>query len=104
MKIPLNNDSNLDIHISHSKGKYNLYVHKEKTRIVDVVEFVEYSPFDEGNFCTTLLEGRKSSKKLEKLNSLLETNKKIITDFWTNGKYGNLVYCVDSLVKTTMGN
>lgn len=103
MKIPLNNDSNLDIYISHNNGKYNLYVHKEKTRTVDGVEFVEYSPFDEGNFCVTLLEGRKSSKKLEKLNSLLETNKKILTDFWTSGNYGNLVYYVDSLVKTTLG-
>ena len=53
MKIPLNNDSNLDIRISHSKGKYKLYVHKEKTLIVDGVEIVEYSPFDEGNFCFT---------------------------------------------------
>ena len=54
MKIPLNNDSNLDIHISHSKGKYNLYVYKEKDRTVDGVVFVEYSPFDDGNFCFTL--------------------------------------------------
>ena len=98
MKIPLNNNSSLDIHISHSKGKYNLYVHKEKTRIVDGVEFVEYSPFDEGNFCFTLLEGRKSSKKLEKMNAILSNKKDFLLDFWQDKKYNVLRQYVLSLV------
>ena len=98
MKIPLNNDSNLDIHISHSDGKYNLYVYKEKTRIVDGVEFVEYSPFDDGNFCFTLLEGRKSSKKLEKMNAILLKKKDSLLDFWRNKKYNVLCQYVFSLV------
>ena len=98
MKIPLNNDSNLDIHISHSKGKYNLYVYKENTRIVDGVEFVEYSPFDEGNLCFTLLEGRKSSKKLEKMNAILLNKKDLLLDFWQNKKYNVLCQYVFSLV------
>ena len=98
MKIPLNNDSNLEIHISHSKGKYNLYVHKEKTRIVDGVEFVEYCPFDDGNFCFTLLEGRKSSKKLEKMNAILLSKKDFLLDFWQNKKYTVLCQYVFSLV------
>ena len=98
MKIPLNNDSNLDIHISHSKGEYNLYVYKEKNRTVDGVEFVEYTPFDEGNFCTTLLEGRKSSKKLEKMNAILLNKKDFLLDFWRNKKYNVLCKYVFSLV------
>ena len=98
MKIPLNNDSNLDIYISHSKGKYNLYVHKEKTHIVDGVEFVEYSPFDEGNFCATLLEGRKSSKKLEKMNAIISSKKDFLLDFWKDKKYNVLCQYVLSLV------
>lgn len=98
MKIPLNNDSNLDIHISHSNGKYNLYVYKEKNRIVDGVEFVEYSPFDDGNFCFTLLEGRKSSKKLEKMNAILLNKKDFLLDFWQNKKYNVLCQYVFSLV------
>ena len=98
MKIPLNNASNLDIHISHSKGKYNLYVHTEKTRIVDGVEIVEYCPFDDGNFCFTLLEGRKSSKKLEKMNAILLNKKDFLLDFWQNKKYNVLCQYVFSLV------
>ena len=98
MKIPLNNDYTLAIHISHSKGKYNLYVHKEKTRIVDGVEFVEYCPFDEGNFCATLLEGRKSSKKLEKMNAMLLNKKDFLLDFWKDKKYNVLCQYVLSLV------
>ena len=90
MKIPLNNDFTLDIHISHSKGKYNLYVYKEKTRIVDGVEFVEYSPFDDGNFCFTLLEGRKSSKKLAHFENLLRSNSSLITKMWLGGNYKEL--------------
>lgn len=99
MKIPLKNNSALDIHISHIKGKYNLYVHKEKTRVVDGVEFVEYSPFDEGNFCFTLLEGRKSSKKLEKMNAILSNKKDFLLDFWQNKKYKVLCQYVFDLVK-----
>ena len=98
MKIPLNNDSNLDIRISHSKGKYKLYVHKEKTLIVDGVEIVEYSPFDEGNFCFTLLEGRKYSKKLEKMNTILSKNKESLLNFWKDKKYKALCQYVFSLV------
>ena len=90
MKIPLNNNSSLDIHVSHSKGKYNLYVYKEKTRIVDGVEFVEYSPFDEGNFCATLLEGRKSSKKLAHFENLLRSNSSLIKKIWLGGNYKEL--------------
>lgn len=99
MKILLKNNSALDIHISHIKGKYNLYVHKEKTRVVDGVEFVEYSPFDEGNFCATLLEGRKSGKKLEKMNAILSKNKEFLLDFWQNKKYKVLCQYVFDLVK-----
>ena len=98
MKIPLNNDCNLDIHISHSKGKYNLYVHTEKTRIVDGVEIVEYCPFDDGNFCFTLLEGRKSSKKLEKMNAIILNKKDFLLDFWKDKKYNVLCQYVFSLV------
>lgn len=99
MKIPLNNNSALDIHISHIKGKYNLYVHKEKTRVVDGVEFVEYLPFAEGNFCFTLLEGRKSSKKLEKMNAILSNKKDFLLDFWQNKKYKVLCQYVLDLIK-----
>ena len=98
MKIPLNNDCNLDIHISDSKGKYNLYVHTEKTRIVDGVEIVEYCPFDDGNFCFTLLEGRKSSKKLEKMNAIILNKKDFLLDFWKDKKYNVLCQYVFSLV------
>lgn len=99
MKIPLSNDSNLDIHISHSKGKYNLYVYKEKTRSVDGVEIVEYCPFDDGNFCVTLLEGRKSSKKLEKMNASILKKKDFLLDFWQDKKYKVLCQYVLSIVK-----
>lgn len=99
MKIPLNNNSGLDIHISHSKGEYILYVHKENARIVDGVEFVEYCPFDEGNFCFTLLEGRKSSKKLEKMNAILSKNECFLLDFWQNKKYKVLCQYVLDLIK-----
>lgn len=99
MKIPLSNTSNLDIYIFHRKGEYNLYVYKEKPRIVDGVEFVEYCPFDEGNFCFTLLEGRKSGKKLEKMNAILSSKKDFLLDFWQNKKYKVLCQYVFDLVK-----
>lgn len=105
MQVKLNDKNEyLVAEVVHRNGQYRLSVHKEFQKDYgDGVIMRQFTPFADGNFITTLFEGRKSSKKLEKLNNLLETNKKIITDFWTNGKYGNLVYYVDSLVKTTMG-
>lgn len=96
MEILLENNSVLDIHISHNKGEYNLYVHKKKERAVDGVVIVEYSPFDEGNFSCTLLEGRKSGKKLEKMNAILLNKKDVLLDLWQNKQYDTIcryVYC-----------
>lgn len=90
MKIALDNTFNLVVSISHRDGSYNLYVHKEKERTIDGVSIVEYCPFDEGNFCFTLLEGRKSSKKLEKMNASLLDKKDVILNLWQNKDYEKL--------------
>ena len=102
MQVKLNDKNEyLVAEIVHRNGQYRLSVHKEFEKDYgDGVIMREFTPFADGNFTTTLFEGRKSSKKLEKLNSLLETNKKIITDFWTNGKYSSLFAFVDGLVNT----
>ena len=101
MQVQLDKNEYLVAEVVHRNGQYRLSVHKEYQKDYgDGVIMREFTPFADGNFTAKLFEGRKSSKKLEKLNSLLENNKKIITDFWTNGKYGNLVVFVDGLVNT----
>lgn len=102
MQVKLNDKNEyLVANIKHINGRYVFFIRKEFEKDYgNGVVMREFTPFADGNGKFTLFEGRKSSKKLEKLNNLLETNKKIITDFWTNGNYGNLVYYVDSLVKT----
>ena len=102
MQVKLNDKNEyLIAEVVHRNGQYRLSVHKEFERTFeDGVVMREFMPFADGNFGFHLFDGRKSSKKLEKLNALLETNKKVITDFWVNGKYNNLCYYVDSLVKT----
>ena len=101
MQVQLDKNEYLVAEVVHRNGQYRLSVHKEYQKDYgDGVIMREFTPFADGNFTAQLFEGRKSSKKLAKLNSLLETNKKIITDFWTNGKYSNLVVFVDGLVNT----
>ena len=102
MQVKLNDKNEyLVANIKHINGRYVFFIHKEFEKDYgNGLIMREFIPFADGNGKFTLFEGRKSSKKLEKLNSLLETNKKIITDFWTNGKYGNLVVFVDGLVNT----
>lgn len=98
MKIILGNKYVLDMHISHNKGKYNLYVHKVKEHNLGGITISEYSPFDEGNFCFTLLEGRKSSKKLEKMNTILFNKKDVLLDLWQNKQYNTICSYVYSWV------
>jgi len=98
MKVALENNFVLDIHISHSEGEYNLHVQKERERKLGGITISEYSPFDEGNFYFTLLEGRKSSKKLEKMNAILADKKDILLDYWQNKQYNTLCRYVYSLV------
>lgn len=101
MQVQLDKNEYLVAEVVHRNGQYRLSVHKEYQKDYgDGVIMREFTPFADGNFTAKLFEGRKSSKKLEKLNNLLETNQKIITDFWVSGNYGNLVYYVDSLVTT----
>ena len=80
----------LCIETGHNDGKYRLSVNKETHKGM----FKEFLPFANGNFSVRIGLGRKSAKKLDKLNNIIENTKEQITELWKQGKYNDIVSLV----------
>lgn len=76
----------LSIEVKHYNGLYRLCVIKE------TVErgFVQFLMFADGNFNYTITQGRKSQKKLDILNQIIEDNKDELTKLWLDGQYKSI--------------
>ena len=76
----------LSMEVKHYNGLYRLCVIKE------TVErgFVQFLVFARGNFNYTITQGRKSQKKLDILNQIIEDNKDELTSLWLEDKYKDM--------------
>ena len=82
--------TNLVIKPMHSNGVYKVHVRKE------VVErnFSTWMPFENGNFNVTIGQGRKSQKKLDTLNQIIEDNKETLNSLWLEDKFQDMCQLV----------
>lgn len=76
----------------HYEGKYRLSVTKENICYNHTRGWTsrQFLCFADGNFNVPLGLGRKSAKKLEKLEILINSMKDDLTDMWKNGEYQKL--------------
>lgn len=72
---------------SHYDGKYKIHVSKETHKGC----FKEFLPFANGNFNYTAGAGRKSAKKLETIDNILNDNKDTLVTLWKENKYQDMV-------------
>lgn len=80
----------LSIEVKHYNGLYRLCVIKE------TVErgFVEFLMFARGNFNYTITTGRKSQKKLDTLEKIVEDNKDTLLNLWLEDKFQDMCQLV----------
>ena len=80
----------LSMEVSHYNGLYRLCVTKE------TVErgFVQFLIFAKGNFNYTITKGRKSQKKLDTLNQIIEDNKDKLNSLWLEDKFQDMCQLV----------
>ena len=80
----------LSMEVSHYNGLYRLCVKKE------TVErgFVQFLVFARGNFNYTVTSGRKSQKKLNTLNQIIEDNKDTLLNLWLEDKFQDMCQLV----------
>lgn len=83
----------LTMEIKHYNGVYKLSVLKENICRNNEMGYTsrQFTVFADGNFNTKLGVGRKSAKKLEMLENLVEENKEEMTNLWKDGQYQTLV-------------
>ena len=76
--------------VKHYNGFYRLCVTKE------TVErgFVQFLVFAKGNFNYTITQGRKSQKKLDTLNKIIEDNKEELNSLWLADKFQDMCQLV----------
>ena len=84
IRIDINEKSYLQINAVHQDGYYKIYF-TQYDRVGDGL--VEMCPFDKGNFTVKLGMGRKSAKKLEKINDWLSSYSSILFTEWHRGEY-----------------
>ena len=89
MRFKLNDDGTevLDIIVKHYEDAYNLYVIRKKIEGM----FETWAMGQEGDFRVKIAEGRKSVKKLEKFNKIIEDNKDELLNLWKDGNYQGLI-------------
>lgn len=76
----------LSLEVRHYNGLYRFNVTKESVER----GFVSFLLFAEGNFNYTITQGRKSQKKLDTLNQIIEANKDELTTLWKNKEYKSM--------------
>lgn len=80
----------LSMEVKHYNGLYRFTVVKE------TVErgFVQILGFAKGNFNYTIAQGRKSQKKLDTLNKIIEDNKETLNSLWLEDKFQDMCQLV----------
>lgn len=84
----------LNLKAKHLNGVYRFCVSKETEVKRDGYTMTEWTPFAEGNFNYTIGTGRKSQKKLDTYNNVLETYKDKLYELWQQGNYNDMCLLV----------
>lgn len=71
----------------HWNGRYAICVTREEHKD----GMVTFMPLEHGNFNVTVASGRKSAKKLEKLEIMVSDNMEKLTELWKQQKYQDMV-------------
>ena len=87
----------LILKVVHYNGLYRFRCNKETNRIERGYTCREFIPLAKGNFNYTVTTGRKSQKKLNILNNLLETHKEKLTELWKAEKYQDMCRLVSDI-------
>lgn len=77
----------LNMKVIHINGLYRFSVSKETITEENGFICTQFIPFAGGNFNYTITSGRKSQKKLDTLNQIIEDNQNKLVDFWENAQY-----------------
>ena len=84
----------LVMEVKHINGVYRLTVNRKTISTRNGFICEEWIPFQDGNFNFTVTTGRKSQKKLDTLNKIIEDNKQELFNLWRNGKHNELCQTV----------
>ena len=87
----------LVLKVVHCNGLYRFSCNKETNRIEMGYTCCEFIPLAKGNFNYTVTTGRKSQKKLNILNNILETHKEKLTELWKTEKYQDMCRLVSDI-------
>lgn len=87
----------LVLKVVHYNGMYRFRCNKETNRVADGYTCCEFIPFAKGNFNYTVTTGRKSQKKLNTLNTILETHKEKLTELWKAERYQDMCNLVSDM-------
>lgn len=77
----------LSMKAMHINGLYRFSVSKETITEENGFICTQFIPFAGGNFNYTVASGRKSQKKLDILNQIIEENQEKLTELWKNEQY-----------------
>lgn len=86
-QIDSDNKEVLEIKITHSNGFYNCFIHKSLIS----GNFSETMLFAKGNFRFKVFQGRKSQKKINKLEIFIYENQEQLKNLWLQGNYDQMI-------------
>lgn len=86
-KVGNNKEEVLDLQVIHRLGSYVFTVSKKFIEYKDNCSITTIIPFASGNFNYKITKGRKSQKKLDLLNNIIEENKHTLLGLWTSAEY-----------------
>lgn len=89
-KVDDSKEEVLELKVIHRLGSYILSVSKNFVEYKDNFETTTVIPFASGNFNYTITKGRKSQKKLDLLNNIIEENKYTLLGLWTSAEYRSM--------------
>lgn len=104
MYIQLEENSRLNVELSHNRGEYRVYVRKEFVKdevLADGTKYqvVESFPFADGNFWVGIKEGRYSAKFMEAGRNHLEANKERLKELWLKEDYAQMVWLIQKMAE-----
>lgn len=87
----------LVLKVVHYDGMYRFQCNKKTNRVENGYTCCEFIPFAKGNFNYTVTTGRKSQKKLNTLNTIIEVHKEKLTELWKAEQYQDMCRLVQDM-------
>lgn len=93
-----NKEEVLNIEATHNEGRYSVILKKEIIEYKNGYFTKTFAPFSQGNFRIFLFEGRKSQKKINKINFFIDLKKDEILNLWNNNNIKKIVKLFNEVV------